>query len=44
MKVDSIETKELSVEALTDIRISKIQGVLYCGVLEDLILFRSDNI
>jgi hypothetical protein len=44
MRFDYIETKELSIEAFTDIRISEIQGVLYCGVPEDLILFRSDNI
>jgi hypothetical protein len=41
MRVDYVETKEL---ALTDTEISKIQGVLYCGVPEDLILFRNNSI
>jgi hypothetical protein len=41
MRVDSIETKELSAKAFIDTRTSRIQGVLYCRVLEDLILFRS---
>jgi hypothetical protein len=44
MRVDYVETKELSVEALTDTEISEIQGVLYCGVPEDLILFRNNSI
>jgi hypothetical protein len=31
----------MSIEAFIDIRTSKIQGMLYCRVLEDLLLFRS---